>query len=105
MLTNRLKILLSEVITPTQRTFVPGRLVIDNVLVAYESYNSIKNKTKEKHGLCAIKLDMHKAYNCVEWNFLENMMLQLGFNAGWVELIMACVRSITYQVRFNSHKN
>ena len=103
MLTNRLKLLVPEIISPTQSAFVPRRLIIDNILVAYESYHTIK-KIQGKFGLCAIKLDMHKAYDRVEWNFLENVMMKLGFERRWVDLIMACVRSVTYQVRFNSQE-
>ena len=44
-------------------------------------------------GYAALKLDMRKAYDRVEWPFLEGMMLRLGFAESWVKLIMTCVRS------------
>ena len=52
--------------------------------------------------MCAVKLDTPKAYDRVERVFLEKIMLKLGFNARWVKLIMACVSSVKYSVRFNS---
>jgi hypothetical protein len=45
---------------------------------------------------------MHKAYDRVEWEFLRKMMLRLGFHQEWVDLVMACVTLVSYDVRFNS---
>jgi hypothetical protein len=47
---------------------------------------------------------MHKAYDKVEWVFLENKMRKLGFDETWITMMMACVRSVKYQVRFNSEE-
>jgi hypothetical protein len=49
-------------------------------MLAYECVHSIKKK-RGKKGPCAVKLDIHKAYDRVEWCFLEKMMLKLGFDA------------------------
>jgi hypothetical protein len=102
MLAFRLKEILPEVSSPMQSAFVPGRLITDNVLVAYESIHAIKNKKIGVNGSCSVKLDMHKAYDRVEWIFLENMMRRQGFVERWIGLMMACVSSVRYQVRFNS---
>ena len=79
MIAARLKTILPDIISPTQSAFVPRRMIIDNILVAYECFHKIKNKRTGKEGLCAIKLDMHKAYDRVEWPFLKEIMLRLGF--------------------------
>mgnify|MGYP000862446350 CR=1 FL=1 len=63
MITNRLKKILPELISPTQSGFVLGRLITDNVLVAYESFHAIKKKTHGSNGYCVVKLDIHKAYD------------------------------------------
>jgi hypothetical protein len=49
----------------------------------------------------AVKLDMSKAYDRVEWAFLHDMMTKLGFDRRWIKLIMKCVSSVTYRIKIN----
>lgn len=101
VLANRLKLVLSEIISPSQSAFVPGRLITDNVLLAYELTHYLRQRRWGKQGVAAIKLDMSKAYDRVEWSFLQKIMLKLGFTGQWVEKVMECVTSVKYCIKVN----
>lgn len=51
----------------------------------------------------AVKLDMSKAYNRVEWNFINNIMIRMGLNRNWVDTIMKCLTSVSYSVVVNGY--
>ena len=58
-----------------------------------------------KNGFMALKLDMSKAYDKVEWAFLEKFLLKMGFEGSWVALIMECITTITYSILVNGEPN
>ncbi|KAL6193839.1 hypothetical protein ACLB2K_034923 [Fragaria x ananassa] len=101
VLANRLKPLLDDIISPFQSAFVPGRLISDNSILAYEISHYLKKRRRGHVGYSAVKLDMSKAYDRVEWKFLEAMMIQLGFGKRWITWIMRCVKTVTYSFVIN----
>ncbi|XP_057808453.1 uncharacterized protein LOC131022930 [Salvia miltiorrhiza] len=101
VITDRLKLVLPSIIHESQSAFVPGRHITDNALLAFEIFHMMRINKAKKHGIFTFKLDMAKAYDRVEWGFLESMLLQLGFHVSVVDLIMRCVSSVFFRVLVN----
>ena len=79
VLSNRLKLILPEVIALNQSAFVPGRLITDNILLAYEITHFLQTKRYGADDYAAVKLDMSKAYDRVEWSFFGENDDENGF--------------------------
>ncbi|CAM8905799.1 unnamed protein product [Rhodiola kirilowii] len=101
VLANRLKTILPRVISESQSAFIPGRLISDNILAAHELIHFIGTRGRQRVGYCSLKLDMTKAYDRIEWDFLEAMQTKMGFPDRWVEMVMACVKSVSYTIKIN----
>lgn len=65
VLTNRLKSMLSKIISNTQSVFILGRLIKDNILIAFEMMHQIKKPSTIRVGKCVMKIDINKAYDKV----------------------------------------
>ncbi|XP_019155235.1 PREDICTED: uncharacterized protein LOC109152109 [Ipomoea nil] len=105
MIANRMKPLLESIISESQSAFLPGRLIKDNILIASEVGHYLRRKQLGQVGWAALKLDMAKAYDRMEWSFVRDMLLGLGFDEKWVRLIMVCVNSVKYKVLVNGKPN
>ena len=77
---NRLRPLLTELISENQSAFIPGRLISDNSIIAFECIHHIQTAKANSPTLCSYKLDLSKAYDRVDWVFPERVMQQLGFS-------------------------
>jgi hypothetical protein len=92
---------LEYTIIQEQSVFVPGRLLSENALVAFECIHSMKMKKRGKKGHCAVKLNMMKAYDRVEWPFIEAILPKLGLPPQLVHTIFKCVSSVRFSVKVN----
>ena len=101
ILQKRLQPLLVKIISENQAAFVPGRIIGDNVLITHEVLHTLKTSRAEKRIAMAVKTDMSKAFDRLEWNFIAAVLERLGFHQHWIGLIMQCISSVTYSFLIN----
>ncbi|XP_074328182.1 uncharacterized protein LOC141666094 [Apium graveolens] len=100
ILANHLQKILPDVISEEQSAFVPGRNISDNVLVAFEVLHYMKRKNSGAEGEVALKLNISKAYDRVNWNYLRDRMVSMGFSEKWIKWVMLCVTTVSYSISF-----
>ncbi|GAU35387.1 hypothetical protein TSUD_160380 [Trifolium subterraneum] len=104
LLANRLKPFLRKCVSEEQSAFVEGRSISDNALIAIEVIHALKRRTKGTRGELALKVDISKAYDKVDWGFLRGMLERMGFTHKWIHWMMLCVSSVNYSVLVNFEK-
>ncbi|GJR45637.1 reverse transcriptase [Tanacetum coccineum] len=97
IMANRLKPFMNQIISPQQSAFIPGRLIQDSMTVANEAFHYIRGKKSGDQRLMALKLDLNKAFDRVEWDFLI-ATLNVGNkkSIGHFQVVIVLARSLTY---------
>ncbi|CAL1375550.1 unnamed protein product [Linum trigynum] len=101
----RLSVILPDVVSSTQNGFVRDRSITDNILLGQEVMQFLKTKVHGRDKWMALKLDMEKAYDRVEWSFLLLIMEQMGFCYEWRRWINACISTVSFSVLINGHSH
>ncbi|XP_074293362.1 uncharacterized protein LOC141620370 [Silene latifolia] len=88
-----------DIISPNQGGFVKGRTIIENILICQDIVRLYNRKSVSPR--CLMKVDLKKAYDSVQWDFLESMLHALNFPAKFIHLVMTCVRNASYSLVLN----
>ena len=99
----RLRPFLPKLISPLQTTFVPGRMGLDNMIIAQELIHTMMLK-KGKTGFMAIKIYLEKTYDRLEWHFIRDVLELYKLPPSLIKLIMSCVSSSSISMLFNGGK-
>ncbi|XP_056698695.1 uncharacterized protein [Spinacia oleracea] len=92
IISSRLKLVLHRIISPLQSSFIKGRGIEDNVILVKEMAH-LFHKAKKRNKLMALKLDISKAYDSLEWDFIRDTLIHFDFPDNIISLIMSCITS------------
>jgi len=104
VLANRLKKVLSQCISDNQSAVVPGRSILDNAMVAIEVLHFMKAKTCSQDRYVALKLDISKAYDRMDWRYLMVVLNKMGFHHCWIHWMRMCVEPVDYSLLVNGEQ-
>ncbi|XP_074270874.1 uncharacterized protein LOC141594783 [Silene latifolia] len=100
-LANRLKLVISSIVSDSKQAFIPSRLMSDGCLITHEIMHYLNKTKKGSVSYAALKLDMHKAFDRVSWPFLIAIMKKFGFPVFWQNIIWECISTVTYNILIN----
>jgi len=100
IIVSRVKPFLDKLISPLQSAFVSGRKSVDNAIIVQEIIHSLSKK-RANVGYMALKIDLEKAYDKLEWSFIRDMMIRANFPEDLVEIIMSCVSTVLMEIMVN----
>jgi hypothetical protein len=99
-LANRIKPHLPDYIHPSQQAFIEGRRIGNNIIIAQEVTHSFALKSWKNQAFM-LKIDLAKAFDRLEWNFIVAALRRKGMHAHFINLVHSCVSSPTFSVIIN----
>ncbi|XP_028549388.1 uncharacterized protein LOC110115858 [Dendrobium catenatum] len=103
VLINRLKPVLSTIISEEQGAFVPGRSISSHGLMAQEMMSKFKY-SNQKYGLMALKIDMEQTYGCMSWETLQEVMNLMGFKKRFITWVVQCIFEPKFTLLMNGNR-
>nr|GEV82209.1 hypothetical protein [Tanacetum cinerariifolium] len=101
IIANRVKECLGDIVSINQYAFVHGRKISNNILLTQELMRNYHRRRGPPR--CAFKVDIQKAYDTVDWSFLETILMGFGFHPKMVQWIMVCVSGASYFICVNGN--
>ncbi|CAJ2652040.1 unnamed protein product [Trifolium pratense] len=98
VLANRLRLVIGSVISESQTALVKDRKILDGILIANEVVDEARKSKKE---LMLFKVDFEKAYDSVDWSYLDKVMESMPFPTLWRKWIKECVGTATASILVN----
>ncbi|GJR29868.1 RNA-directed DNA polymerase, eukaryota, reverse transcriptase zinc-binding domain protein [Tanacetum coccineum] len=99
ILTNKIKGCLDNLVNISQSAFILKRVIQDYLLTTQELLKGYNCKNGASR--CALKIDIAKAYDTVDWGFLKDTLVNFGFHKKMITWIMTCVSTATFSIRIN----
>ncbi|XP_062119067.1 uncharacterized protein LOC133832784 [Humulus lupulus] len=99
MLCSRLALVLPSLVHPNQGAFVKNRLLAHNILILQDIIKGYKRKNTSPR--CVLKIDLSKAYDMLDWNFVEDILTEFCFPVKFINWVMACLKDPTYLILMN----
>ena len=99
ILAQRMKGLLPQLVSSAQSAFIPGRSIADNILLAQEILRNYHKPSTQPRS--TIKVDILKAYDTVNWQFLLGTLSSMGFPSTFIAWVRKCVTTPKFSVNLN----
>jgi hypothetical protein len=103
LIVSKIRPILDKLISPAQSAFIPNKWIAKNQLIVHELLHSFKRR-KVTGGFIALKIDLQKAYDRVNWKFLQAVLTNFGFHGMFINWVMECVSSVSSSILINGGK-
>jgi hypothetical protein len=104
LIVSRIRPILDKLISPAQSAFILNRWIAENQLIVHELLHSFRRR-KVTGGFIALNIDLQKAYDWVNWKFLQAVLTNFGFHGMFINWVMECVSSVSSSILINGGKS